>query len=169
MPKPTPPEDDKSAALRAHRALNPRPETVADPAFLAGAPFFDARDLVQVKYEMLRRVQWEGRPVTEAARSFGFSRPAFYQAKAAFEAGGLPGLLPHKPGPRRAHKLTAEVMDWLEQTLQAEPQLTAAELARRLRDRFGLSVHPRSIERGLVRRRKKGPPPQPRGRAGTRP
>ena len=160
MPTANPPKDDKPAALRARHALNPRPATVTDPDFLAGAPFFDAQDLVQVKYEMLRRVEREGRPVTEAAPAFGFSRPSFYQAKAAFDAGGLPGLLPQKPGPRRAHKLTEEVMDFLEQTLQTEPALTATELARRLQSRFALSVHPRSIERGLARREKKGRPPQ---------
>lgn len=159
MPTATP-QDDKPAALRARHGLNPRPDTVTDPAFLAGAPFLDPRDLVQLKYEMLRRVEREGRPVTEAAPAFGFSRPSFYQAKSAFDAGGLPGLLPQKPGPRRAHKLTAEVMDFLEQSMQAEPRVTATELARRLRNRFGLSVHPRSIERGLARRRKRGRPPQ---------
>jgi transposase len=161
MAKAKPPEDDKTAALRARHALNPRPEAVTDPAFRAGAPFFDARDLVQVKYEMLRQVEAEAHPVSQVAPAFGFSRPSFYQAKAGFEAGGLPGLLPQKPGPRRAHKLTAEVMDFLEETLDAEPALAAAELARRLQSRFGLSVHPRSIERGLARRRKKGRPPQP--------
>ncbi len=161
MPKAKPPEDDKPAALREHHALNPRPEAVTDSAFLAGAPFLDARDLVQVKYEMLRRVQAEGHAVTAVAPAFGFSRPSFYQAKAAFDAGGLPGLLPQKPGPRRAHKLTTEVMDFLEQTLDAEPDLAAAELARRLQTRFGLFVHPRSVERGLLRRRKKGRPTQP--------
>jgi hypothetical protein len=72
---------------------------VADPAFNSGNPFFDARDLVQVKYEMLRRVRQEGRRVTKSAAAFGFSRPSFYEAQASFEIGGLPGLLPQRPGP----------------------------------------------------------------------
>ena len=50
--------DDKTAALRERRSLNRRPEKVTDPAFLKDE-FFDPRDLVQVKYEMLRRVEME--------------------------------------------------------------------------------------------------------------
>ena len=42
-------------ALRESRCLNPHPEQVTDPAFLTDG-FFDARDAVQVKYEMVRRV-----------------------------------------------------------------------------------------------------------------
>lgn len=154
------PDDEKAVALRAQHALNPRPGSVSDPAFAAGAPFLDARDLVQVKYEMLRRVQVDGKPVSHAAAAFGFSRPAFYQAQAAYESGGLPGLLPQKPGPRRAHKLTEEVLNYLDETLRTEPGLPAAELARRLKTHLGLSVHPRSIERRLAQRQKKGRPMQ---------
>ena len=153
-------EADRSAALRERHALNPRPDAVTDPVFRAGAPFFDPDDLVQVKYEMVRRVEADGLPVNHAATAFGFSRPSFYKAQAALRAGGLPGLLPEKPGPRRAHKLTPEVMEYLAQTLHGEPDLSTGELARRVQGRFGVSVHPRTIERGLGRQRKKGRPAQ---------
>jgi transposase len=156
-------DDGKGAALLAHHALNPRPERVTDPTFLAGAPFLDARDLVQVKYEMLRRVRVDGQSASHASAAFGFSRPAFYQAQAAFDANGLPGLLPQRPGPRRAHKLTPEVIAVLEQIRQAEPRLSPADLADRLKARLGLSVHPRSIERRLAARQKKGRSTQGRG------
>src|SRR5207244_45227 len=110
---------------RGARCLNPRPEAVADQAFTAGPEFFDARDLVQVKYEMVRRVRAEGQPVTAAAAAFGFSRPSYYQAAAAVDAGGLAALVPARPGPRRAHKLTAEVIAFArglrEQVLGGQP------------------------------------------------
>jgi hypothetical protein len=66
------PREDKESALRRHHALNPRPNAVRDPAFTSGNPFFDPRDLVQVKYEMLRRVREEGDSVSQAAAEFGF-------------------------------------------------------------------------------------------------
>jgi hypothetical protein len=47
-------EDPKAAALRAAGALHPHPEAVRDEAFTRHE-FFDRRDRVQVKYEMLRR------------------------------------------------------------------------------------------------------------------
>ena len=112
----------KRAALRAAHALNPHPHAVTDPAFTTGPAFFDAHDLVQIKYEMLRRVHSDGLPVTHAAARFGFSRPAFYSAQRAWQEAGLPGLLPQRPGPRRAHKLTAEVMTYLEQARANDSQ-----------------------------------------------
>ncbi|HET9061108.1 MAG TPA: helix-turn-helix domain-containing protein [Acidimicrobiales bacterium] len=145
--------DPKEEALRAARALNPRPEGVRDPQF-AGPGFFDARDLVQVKYEMLRRADQGGSTVSDAAATFGFSRPSFYEAKAAFEAGGLPGLLPKRPGPRRAHKLSEAVVERLEEVAAAGPAPSSADLAELVHAEFGLRVHPRSIERALARRPK---------------
>jgi transposase len=144
-------EDPKEAALRAARTLNPRPEAVADEAFTSGPEFFDARDLVQVKYEMVRRVRAEGQPVTKAAAAFGFSRPSYYQAAAAVEAGGLAGLVPARPGPRRAHKLTGEVVAFARQLRENDPSLRGAEVAEAITERFGIAVHPRSVERALAR------------------
>lgn len=140
----------KEEALRAARALNPRPEAVTDEAF-AASEFLDPRDLIQVRYEMVRRVRIDGASVSAAAGSFGFSRPSWYAAAAALEQGGLPALLRARPGPRRAHKLTAEVVAFLSATLEAEPDLTSVELASRVAESFGVAVHPRSVERALER------------------
>lgn len=138
------------AALRAARTLNPRPEAVGDEAF-ASTLFFDARDLVQVKYEMVRRVKVDGLPVAHAAAAFGFSRPSFYEAAAALERDGLPGLVPAKPGPRRRHKLSDEVIAHARALLAADATLRAADLVEALAEAFGMRVHPRSIERALSR------------------
>ncbi len=154
------PRQDKESALRRHHALNPRPQAVHDPAFTSGDPFFDARDLVQVKYEMLRRVRQEGETVSRVAADFGFSRPSVYEAQAVFAAAGVPGLLPQRPGPKRAHKLSEEVVDRLEEALAADPLLNSAQLAALLQEERGLRVHPRSVERALARRRKRGPQPR---------
>ncbi len=147
--------DAKLQALREARALNARAQRVADPLF-GESEFFDPRDLVQVKYEMLRRVLTEKRPVTEAATAFGFSRVAFYQTQAAFAEHGLPGLLAKRPGPRGAHKLSAAVVEYLVQQHAADQGLRAKDLAEMVLKKFGLTVHPRSIERALAKRRKKG-------------
>jgi transposase len=142
--------DSKADALRASRTLHPHPEAVIDEAFVA-EDFFDARDVVQVKYEMLRRVSADGTSVSSAAAAFGFSRQSYYQAAAALAAGGLPALVPAKPGPRGAHKLTGEVLDHIRSLLAADAALRPAQLAQSVLARFGLRVHPRSIERALER------------------
>jgi len=143
-------DQSKEASLAASRTLNPHPEGVTDPAFTSGA-FFDPADLVQVKYEMVRRVRVEGEPVASTAEAFGFSRPSWYAAAAALDEDGLPGLLPARPGPRRAHKLTEEVVADLRAALEEDPTLRTADLVAHVEARFGLVVHPRSIERALAR------------------
>ena len=146
-------DDPKEAALREARCLNPRPEAVADEAFTAGPEFFDARDLVQVKYEMVRRVRAGGQPVTAAAAAFGFSRPSYYEAAAALDAGGIPALVSQRPGPRRAHKLTDEVVSFAEAKLAEDATLRPRDLVDAINEAFGVVVHPRSVERALARRR----------------
>lgn len=150
------PPRTKLEALRRQGALHPHPQRVLDPLFLEHE-FFDARDLVQVKYEMLRRVELESWTVSRSAHVFGLSRPSFYQARSAFREGGLAGLLPRRRGPRRAHKLSGEVLDFVDRLLREDASLRAPTLAQRVRERFDVSVHPRSIERALERRQKKRP------------
>jgi transposase len=148
-------QDSKGRALREHGAFHPRPGQVGDPLF-QHSEFFDPRDMVLVKYEMIRRVRVEGRPVSEAARAFGFSRVALYQAMTAFQAEGLPGLLPHRRGPKSANKLTDEVLEFIDRQRADDVGLPAPALAKMVKQHLGLTVHPRSIERALARRAKKG-------------
>jgi transposase len=143
-------QDPKVAALRAERSLNPRPEAVVDEAF-GSSEFFDARDVVQVKYEMVRRVRVDGVPIARSAAAFGFSRPSFYQAAAAVDAHGLAGLVPARPGPKRAHKLTDEIVAFARRAREDDPVLRSTDLVELIADRFGISVHPRSVERALAR------------------
>src|ERR1700756_3529866 len=91
--------DPKEAALAATRCLNPHPEQVTDAEFLA-SDFFDARDAVQVKYEMVRKVRAGGVPVTEAAAAFGYSRPAYFDGAAALESAGPGGAGAGRPRAR---------------------------------------------------------------------
>ena len=142
--------DAKEAALTETRTLNPRPDAVRDEQF-ASSKFFDARDVVQVKYEMVRRVRVDGAAVTQTAAAFGFSRPSYYEAAAAVDRDGLGGLVPAKPGPRRAHKLTDEVIAYAQRLREADPGLGSAQLASAIAAKFAITVHPRSVERALAR------------------
>ena len=147
--------DPKATALREQGVWYSHAARVTDALFL-DHDFFDARDLLQVRYEMLRRVSADGVSVTDAARDFGVSRPTFYHLQSAFRAEGLAGLLPHKRGPQSGHKLTNEVIVFLERLLAEEATLRPATLAQRLVEQFNLEVHPRSIERALQREKKAG-------------
>src|SRR3954449_3551274 len=128
------PRQAKRSFLRQQGILNPRPEEIRDDKF-RNNDFFDPEDLVQVKYEMLRQVDVEKQPVSQAVKAFGFSRPSFYQAQAAFQEAGLAGLLPQKRGPRSGHKLTGELMHFVTQLRAAEPDVSTSQLAKRVAKR----------------------------------
>lgn len=144
----------KFQILKENGTLNPHPEAVTDPLFQT-EDFFDARDLLQVKYEMLRRVRADGWPVVRAAKSFGFSRPSFYKTQAAFDHAGLSGLSPRKRGPKDAHKMSGEILAFATEALDRNPELSLVLLAQQIEERFGVSIHPRSIERATNRKEKK--------------
>ena len=149
-------KDDKTESLKKYGALNPHPHKVVEERFSDSAiEFFDPRDLVQVKYEMLRAVEKQGRSVKHASQAFGFSRPAFYQAQSQFKRDGVSGLAKKRPGPKSAHKLTADILAFIEEKIQEDKPLRARKLAPLIKEKFGKDVHPRSIERAVARRKKK--------------
>lgn len=149
-----PASDPKRKALRDQGTLNPHPEDVKDPLFLEDG-FFDPRDFLQVKYEMLRRVRMEKSPVTPVAAAFGVSRVTFYQVSKRFDEEGMAGLFPKARGPKAAHKVTEEVMAFVEAALARDTSLRPQALAELVKGQLDISIHPRSIERALTGRQKK--------------
>ena len=147
-------DDLKSGTLQQQRCLNPRAEKVTSELFQK-SDFFDPRDLLQVKYEMLRGVRVDQQPIRQAALRFGFSRPSVYKALATFDRTGLLGLVRTKPGPRRAHKLSESVLKFIEEQKRGDGSVTLDELVDRIKRQFGLVVHIRSIQRALKRKKKK--------------
>lgn len=144
--------DEKTQSLRQHYALHPHPEAVRAPLFQQGIPFFDPRDLIQVKYELLRTVQLDGPTITAATSLFGFARSTYYTIAADWDRAGMIGLLSAPPGPRHASKLTPEVLAFLQRQAAGR---SAEALAQLVAEHFDLQVHPRSIERALARQRQK--------------
>jgi transposase len=154
MPKQSQPQT-KRQALQASGTFNLR-STKVRHALFQRSEFFDPEDLLQLKYETLRALKSEGRSIAQAANEFGLSRPTIYQAQASFAEKGVEGLLPHKPGPKQPRKLTPEVRQHLQELAEAQPEIGAAELARRVRQRFNVTLHPRTIEKALHGRAKRG-------------
>jgi len=149
--------NEKHKRLKGQGVLNPHPEKVKDELFLdSRLEFFDPHDLVQVKYEMLRSVEKEGRPVTQASKMFGFSRPAFYQVQSQFKQKGVTGFIRVRPGPKSAHKLTPDIVKFIEDRIKEGEPLRARALVALIKEEFKKQVHPRSIERAIARRKKKG-------------
>lgn len=145
--------DPKSEALAQDGVLNPNPAAVRDALFAAN-PFFDAKDLVQVRYEMVRRHQVDGVAISKAAATFGVTRPTFYKAQSTLRTAGLAGLLPRRRGPKGGHKISAEVVAFVTDLKAASPETTTSQCLDAIEARFGVKMHRRSLERALVRKKK---------------
>lgn len=112
-------------------------------------PFFDKKDMVQVKYEMIRAASNGEGSITEVASAFGLSRKSYYQASAAFDAGGLCALVPKKTGPKAAHKLTADVREFIGIYLSGHKNAKPKEISAAIESEMGIKIHPRTIHRHL--------------------
>ena len=146
--------DQKTLELKRTGTLNPRPGSVSDALFKEN-PFFDPKDLLQVRYEMLRRHSVEEISIVDVAAKFGVSRPTVYQAQAAFQQAGLmSGLLPRHRGPKAGHKLSGEVIAYVRALRAAEPGLTTVACVQAVQEKFGTRVHRRSLERALASKKK---------------
>jgi len=64
-----------------------------------------------------------------------------------FQEEGTAGLLPKKPGPRGPRKLTVEVVVFVEKSLGEEEDISAVRLRTLIQERFGVSLHKRTIEK----------------------
>ena len=143
--------------LKSEGTLHPNPERVRTE-LVAQSPFFDANDLMQMKYEMLRSVSADQQPAAAAARTFGLSRVAYYHARRQYESHGLAGLLPGRRGPKHPHKFNPAVMAFVEAQLAATSgPADWSLLSQQIKARFETQVHPRSVERAV--KRKKTPQP----------
>ena len=146
----------KPDRLRRAGTLNRTPERVSDPMFAAG-DFFDARDLLQVRYEMVRAVRLRESTLAQAADRFGVSRPTCFRMVKAFDAGGLQELIPGLRGPRGPHKIGPEILRFVEEHRALHGHVGARRLVPLIEERFGVRIHPRGLEKALGRVQKKLP------------
>jgi transposase len=139
-------ESSRVAALEQAGLVHLRAEEVTARLF-AGAGFFLAADKVQVKYEMLRAHFASGEPVSHAAAAHGYSRAAFYRVASAFADAGMAGLAGERRGRRGPVKLRPEIAEFI----RSAPAASGAVLAAQVAERFGVSLHRRTVERARGR------------------
>lgn len=124
--------------------MHPHPELVTAELFDGTNPFFLAEDKVQVKYEMLRASAIGELSVRASASAHGYSRAAFYLVADSFAARGMAGLVDERRGRRGPLKLSPEIVAFL---ASADATLSGADLAIEVVDRFGVTLHRRTVER----------------------
>ena len=141
-------QSSRRSALEAAGLLHPHPEAVTAELFFSATPFFFAMDKVQVKCEMLRAHYVDGEAVVRAAAAHGYSRGGFYLVAASFEKSGVAGLLDERRGRKGPVKLTEEIVAYVQAASRSTSTLALVE---EVAQRFGVSVHRRTIERARRR------------------
>ena len=144
-------EVSKDEILKENGTYNRNHKEVRSKLFKS-SQFFDARDMVQVKYEMLREVSQGGESVTTVSSEYGFSRETFYETKRLFEENGIAGLLPKKKGPKGSHKLRGGER-FIDEYIAGRPEAKSSEVAAQLEKGTGIKIHPRTIQR-YIRKKK---------------
>ena len=153
MPEPL----SKRQRLQNTGTLNSHPERVAAERF-RDSRFYDPDDLLQVRYEAVRAARRRRATRAAIASAHGFSRHTLYRLERLFRDQGLAGLVPRKRGPRGPHKITAEILRFVDELRAARGPLGSTVLAREIQARFGLSIHRVSLDQALARREKKSLP-----------
>jgi len=135
----------KHEEMRKNGSFNHRASKVNAEIF-KNSLFFDAHDLVQVKYEMIRAVEKEHREVLSTATSFGFSRVSFYQIKKEFDENGIVGLMPKKRGPKGSRKMNESDVEFARGLVDTH---TKAQILLILKEERGIEISKRTLERQL--------------------
>lgn len=140
-------QPDKRGALQQEGTLHPRQGRVRAALFGEHPTFFDARDELQVKYEMLRAHFVDQQPVAPACTVFGYSRQTFYVLRDRFVRRGIAGLRDGRPGPVAPSKCTPDVVAFLRARRTEDPRLPTTLLMERLAEERGVHLHRRTVER----------------------
>ena len=132
--------------LQRARCLHPAPEKVHDERFQEEGGFFDPKDIVQVKYELLRLCQLEGSDVASACVRFGFSRTTYYKVYEAFVYGGIPALMGRPKGRPKPIKLNEIVLGYLIAEKAKNPKLAASQMVAYVLSRYKVQLSERMIQ-----------------------
>jgi len=140
----------KHEEMHKNGSFNHRADTVTAEIFKSSS-FFDAHDLVQVKYEMLRAVEKDNHEISSTAASFGFSRVSFYQIKKEYDENGILGLIPKKRGPKGSRKLKDSDVEFARSLVDTH---TKAQIVSILNEERGIEISKRTLERQLSAKKK---------------
>ena len=152
MPKP-PRQDPKARRWRATaRSIRiPRPSAIlCSPATRSSTPRISFRSATR----WCAAIRSTACPSATSPHVFGVSRPTFYKAQECAADVGLAGLVPQPRGPKGGHKISAEVVAFVDELKAATPELTMPQCLAAIEARFGVKVHRRSLERALARKKK---------------
>ena len=139
---------DKVEHLRATHTYNEQHDKVTDELF-ANSELFDPRDLLQVRYEIVRAVGRGESPEKVAAR-FGVSGMTARRYAGRMGEGGLSALLPARKGPGGPRALGAAGEEFVDAYVEGHPGASGREVHEALEAALAPGVSQRTVERRIA-------------------
>ena len=142
---------DKEDRLKASNTFNPDYDKISDPKFSIDS-IMDPRDLLQVRYELVRSVEYDNTPITHAAEEYGVSERTARRYIQSMKAGGLSALIPGKSGPSGPSVLKQEVCDFIDAYVASHPRASGKKVCDAIAQSMNISVGQRTVERYLQKK-----------------
>ena len=112
----------------------------------------DPQDLLQVRYELVRAIDYDKKPVKEICAEYGVSVTTARRYLEDLRKGGLIALVPEPKGPSGPTKLTKEAIEFIENFLKENPRASGGKIHKALEARFHLGISKRTVERFLSKK-----------------
>ena len=146
---------DKEEWLKETRTFNRNHDKINDNLF-AESDMLDARDLLQVRYEMVRAVKIDKSSATEVAQRFGVSESTLNRNIRALNEGGVIALIPESKGPKGQYSLDEDELKFIDSYLEAHPDATGGQVYSALLKEKQSTVSKRTVERHLASKKEIG-------------
>ncbi len=141
---------DKESRLRKSNTFNPKRDKIKDSIFKD--EIMDPQDLLQVRYEMVRAIEYDNKPIGEVSSAYGVSVTTARRYIDDLKKGGLKALVPGPKGPAGPSKLKKEASDFIDNYHKNNPKAGGAKIHAALEAKLRLGISKRTVERNPAKK-----------------
>ena len=142
---------DKESRLKESNTYNPKSDMITASIF-ANNQLMDPKDLLQVRYELVRAIKCESKPIREICSEYGVSVSTARRYAEDLKKGGLIALVPEQKGPSGPTKLTKEASDFIDAYRKKNPESSGGKIHSALESKLHTGVSKRTVERYLSKK-----------------
>ena len=132
-----------------------RNDKVTEPRFL-DSDLFDPKDLLQVRYEMVRSIKEGVITLDEVPSKYGVSAMTAKRCVSSLEKGGIIALVPERKGPKGPSSLDDESLRFIDSYIAEHPKASGRKVHDALEAEKHVGVSKRTVERYLSSKKAKG-------------
>ena len=146
---------NKEEHLRATQTFNTNYAKINDPIFQRSG-IMDPRDLLLVRFELVRSLELDGKPIEEVCSQYGISPCTARRYVRDMKERGLIALVPEKRGPNGPSVMTDEIANYIDKYLTDHPKASAGKVYQSLVDAKKVTIGKRTVERYISSKKGKG-------------